>query len=137
MICCHSALSLFCAVLLIAQPAAASPYGKDIADRWETGAKLEAKSDYANAVKQYEQALAAAKKLARKDLDKKQLETLRACAVQGSEARLASARAGQAAVKADNSASGKRTAAARAEQAFQVANEEADRRRPDLATACP
>lgn len=128
---------LLCALLLFTSAAWAGPYGKDISGRWDAGAKLEAKGDYANAAKQYEQALAAARKLIRKDLDKKQLDTLRACAILGSEARLAGARAGVAAIRADSSAAGKRMAAAKAEQAFQIANEEADRKRPDLASACP
>jgi hypothetical protein len=42
-----------------------------------------------------------------------------------------------AALKADNSPIGKRTARSKSEQAFQSALEEADRRRPDLAEACP
>lgn len=133
----HHPLLLLCTLLLFTSAAWAEPYGKDISGRWEAGAKLEAAGDYANAVKQYDQALIAARKLTRKDLDKKQLETLRACAVLGAEARLAGARAVQAALRADNSAAGKRMAAAKAEQAFQIANEEADRKRPDLANACP
>lgn len=130
-------LFLLGALPLCVCAAPASPYGTDISSRWESGAKLEAKGDYAGAVRLYEQAVSASRKLDRKGMEKKQLATLRACAVQGSEARLASARAGLAALTADNSVAGKRAAAAKAEQAFQVATEEADRKRPDLATACP
>ena len=90
--------SLLCVLSIIALPALAD-YGPKISGRWVTGAKMEAKGDYANAVKQYEQALAASPKLDFKGLDKKELDTLRACATSGSEARLAGARAGMAALR--------------------------------------
>lgn len=130
-------LFVLCILPFIALPALASPYGPDVAGRWGAGANLESAGKYAEAIRQYELALAAARKLSGKGMDKKQLDTLRACAVQGSEIRLAGARAGLAALKADSSPAGMRAAAAKAEQAFQVASEEQDRKRPDLVTACP
>lgn len=111
------------------------PYGPGIAERWEKGQKLEAKGDYAGAIKEYEQALAASKKLTRKDLDKKQVDTLRACAANGSTARLEGAKAGLAALAKDKTA--KKYAAERVEQVFRITTEEFDRKQPELASACP
>ena len=127
---------LFCVLTVITLPALAV-YGPNVSGRWEAGSKLEAKGDYTNAMKQYEQALAAARKLEFKGLNKKDMGTMRACAVSGSEARLAGARAGRAALKADNSPVGKRTAVSKAQQAFDSAIKEANRGRPELADGCP
>lgn len=111
------------------------PFGPGVADRWEKGSKLESKGDYAAAIKEYEQALAASKKITRKDLEKKQVEVLRACATNGSQARLEGAKAGAAVLAKDKAA--KKTAAERAEQVFRLTTEEFDRKQPELATSCP
>jgi hypothetical protein len=128
--------SLFCIFSVITLPAVAV-YGPTVSGRWDAGSKLEAKGDYVNAVRLYEQALAAARKLDFKGLEKKDMETLRDCATSGSEARLAGARAGMVALKSDNSRIGRRTATSKSQEAFRNAFEEMDRKRPDLVNACP
>lgn len=136
------ALCMLLALTLHALPARAEcdpkkncPYGPGIADRWDKGHKLEAKGDYVAAIKEYELALAAAKKITRKDLDKKQVDILRACAANGSLARLDGAKAGLAVIAKDKSA--RKTAAERAEQVFRITEEEFDRKQPEVASACP
>jgi hypothetical protein len=69
-------------------------YGPQVSDRWEEGARFEAKGDFDNAVVSYTKAFEAAETLSLPGQTQAQLKRLRACSAMGSLARLQGAIAG-------------------------------------------
>lgn len=121
----------------LATPAAwAGPFGAAVESRWSEGAKAESRGDFAAARKAYELALAASARIESPGLDGARRTILRACAAQGSRARIAGARAGEAAAGASGPASLDRAKEA-AGKAFREAVSAEEKARPDLADACP
>ena len=70
------------------------PYGARVSDRWVEGANAEVKTDFDSAKVAYMRAFNAAETLSFPGKSETQVKLLRACATQGSFARLAGAIAG-------------------------------------------